>query len=269
MFTDRKKIDSHCHASFLREDFDHFPQLLEEHHIEKTLLFGLNFPSSRGFDEKVFALYRRYPEKIVPFACDFGYREEDLAHAEACLQRGFYGFGELLIGHEGARQDGLSGISYDDPVPLAMFHLAGENAAPVLIHCDAAYRASFLRALAQCPETTFLWAHVAYDFASGLEGELPPKSFITDLLARYDNLYFDISYWEKSALCLMSYTDILEKYSQRFVWGLDMTDHYRQQYLKFSKDFIPVFAKLSDQAQENILYHNISEILRRRKRFMA
>lgn len=265
-----KKIDCHRHCSFDPTDLQTLPQSARALSIDKIFLFGHNGIGDKGFDETIWNWYVQHPSLIVPLACDFSYQKEDIAYATACLKKGFFGFGELLIGHNGARKRTLGHVQYDDPIPLSLFHLAGQCHAFVLAHCNPLFGASFLRAVAQCPETTFIWAHIAYDFSKGLAGELACAREIEALLLKYNNLSFDISFWKKDAICMNTphYLDLLERHSTRFLWGLDATDHYAQSQADFYPSHRTVLAQLSAIARENILHGNAQRLIEKRLQYI-
>ncbi len=260
-----KKIDCHRHCSYQENDFDALRRSANALEIEKIVLFGHNGVGETGFDDTIWQWYKAYPDLVAPLACDFSYTKQDLVYGRTCLEKGFFGFGELLIGHDGAQSKALHGMQYDDEIPLALFKMAGEYNAFVLAHCNKAFEKSFLRAVQECKETTIIWAHVGYDFSQGIDGALRDAAEIEAHLVQNPNLMFDISFWKKDARCMNTpeYLALLEKYNTRFVWGLDLTDSYAQLQEDWFTQHNVVLQCLSETAQENILYRNMARLLQK------
>lgn len=261
-----KKIDCHRHCSYQENDFNALRRSANTLQIEKIVLFGHNGLGEKGFDDTIWQWYQAYPDLVVPLACDFSYTKQGLVYGCACLEKGFFGFGELLIGHDGAQAKALHGLQYDDEIPLALCKMAGEYNAFVLAHCNKAFEKGFLQMVQQCRDTTIIWAHLGYDFSQGCEGALRDAAEIESYLQKYPNLMFDISFWKKDARCMDTpeYLALLEKYSTRFVWGLDMTDSYKQLQEDWFARHNVVLQSLSKTAQENILYRNMECLLQKR-----
>lgn len=263
------KIDCHRHCSRYDYDRETIEVTAAEGEFERIVMFGHN-GSHHGFDERILKWYNEYPKLIVPFACDFSYTEDDDQYAKQCLDKGFYGFGEILIGHSGEKHRSFENIEYDDSVPIRIFKSAGEAAAPVICHCDADYVEHFLRAVEQCKHTRFIWCHIGYDFSKGCSGRMRSAEEITSYLKKYDNLYFDTSFYLKDAKCMNEpgYIEMLEAYNDRFVFGLDATHDYGQWQKQYMPAYISVLSKLTNKTQENIYYNNFKKLIDERERFM-
>ncbi len=239
---------------------------MKDLNLEKIILFGHNFPKNTKVDETTWAWYEKYPDMIIPFACQFDYKESDSKYAKQCLEKGFFGFGELLIGHKGARECGFENITFDDAIVLEIFRIAGKFCAPVMVHCDCSCVNGLLNAIEICGDTTFIWSHIGYDFSKGLDYIMPSTDLVRGYLEKFNNLYFDISFWIKSASCMNNkeYKLLLEEYSKRFIFGLDLTGDYQNSQKKYSPDYFKVLSSLSENAQKNILYGNINELIEKR-----
>ncbi|ONI48365.1 hypothetical protein AN643_01790 [Candidatus Epulonipiscioides saccharophilum] len=258
-----QKIDCHRHCSRLSTDLSSLPESNNKLEIEKVLLFGHNGIGKPGFDEITWDWYLKEKDIIIPLACDFNFTQPDITYAEQSLDRGFYGFGEILLGHLGALNKRLNGIKYNDPIPLEIFNLAGQNSAFVLAHANPLFAEDFLSAIKQCHDTTFIWAHMAYDFGQHI---LPSISQIEKLLLENPNLYFDISFWTTDALCMISHLELLEKYSSRFIFGMDLTKNYESMQNLYYPSYNKVLSQLTLDSQHNIYYNNINTLLSRREK---
>ncbi len=264
-----KRIDCHRHISNDIRDLSSIEEISKKMNINKIVIFGGNGLGDSGFDQRVWDLYEQKKHLIYPFCCEFKYVESDIEYVRACLEKGFYGLGEILIGHTGANRKSFPNLQYDNPIPVEIFKIAGEKRAPVLIHCDEAWREGFLRTLSLCPNTNFIWAHMGYDFSQGLEGEMRLASELKYYLETYSNLYFDISFWEKSALCMDSeeYIKLFEEFPTRFMWGMDMTDNYDVNQIRYSHSHELVLKKASQDIQTHIYYDNFERLMDNRKQY--
>lgn len=259
-----RKIDCHRHCSGAAADLEELKSSAAELDIKKIVLFGHNGMGRVGVDEKVWEWYSKYKELIVPLACDFDFVEGDLEYAVACMEKGFYGFGEILIGHAGAQKKRLAGVKYSDPIPIAIFKLAAKYDGFVLAHSNPIYSKDFLAAVRECEQTTFVWAHIAYDFENKA---MPDAEEVERLLLENKNLYFDISFWTTDASCMGApkYINLLEKYSTRFIFGMDLTKGYLEMQNKYYSNYEQVLNKLSKAAQMNVYYENMNKLLKKRE----
>lgn len=257
-----KKIDCHRHLGN-EDDYKNLKSVCEKAEIEKIILFGHNVPHNKECDEETLKRYLENPDMIIPFACGFEYTNEDENYAMRCIEKGFKGFGELLLGHDGAKSKGFDNIDYFHEHAQTIYKVAAKYGVPVLVHCNKQYQKELLTAIEQYPDTTFIWAHITYDFSQGFVGELPPPSEIRKYLNQFNNLYFDTSFWKKSACCMnrQDYIELFEEYSTRFIFGLDLTQGYEMMQDEYLEEYLNVFKQLSTPTQENIFYNNIKNIL--------
>jgi predicted TIM-barrel fold metal-dependent hydrolase len=216
--------------------------------IEKTVLFGYNgFGYDRKYaqDVRIEELARRYPDRIIPFICDLDFKDPRLIpYVEKKLDEDvFRGLGEILLGHKVIKEMYFSDISYSDSSVISLFHSAAEYRVPVLVHVDPPYKQDFLPALEECRNTTFIWAHIGYNFLGDFGGTEQNTDVIKDLLESYPNLYFDISHWKISPVYLLAeaWRSLIESYSDRFLIGTDMTDHYNYQSV-----WLPAYRRILD-----------------------
>lgn len=258
-----KKIDCHRHCSRKEEDFENLKISAQNANIEKIILFGHNGLAETGFDDFVWSLYEKQPELIIPFSCGFTFQQSDITYVENALKKGFYGLGEILVGHDGARRKSFENLEYDSQICIDIFKKAGEFNAPVLVHCNEGQVDGLLSAIKKCPNTTFIWAHIGFNFPSGFDADLRDANEIYKFLEENQNLYFDISFWKKNALCMdnTAYLELFEKFSERFIFGMDLTHDYVNMQNEYYENYSIVLSKLSQKAQENIYYNNMNKML--------
>ena len=243
-----KLIDSHRHFTLDVSNTDDLIRELDADGIEKTVLFGYHgfrYSSPHAQDTHVEKTHKNHPQRIIPFLCDLDFGDSHLLeYVEEKLKRGvFRGVGEILIGHKPIKETYFSDIDFTDSVVIELFRLIGDCNAPVLVHVDPPYQNDFEMILDSCQETKFICAHIAYDFLSEFGGKERDVGEVERLLAKYPHLYFDISHWKISPIYLLSesWRRCLEKHSERFVFGTDMTDHYTDQSV-----WIPAYRRILD-----------------------
>jgi len=177
-------------------------------------------------------------------------------------------------------------ICLDDPRCLNLLRYCGEKGLPVLFHMETPYRPkspggkpeycvgwysgepdNVARALAACPETTFLahgpgfWRHISGNEATMVwpEGPVTPGGRALQLLEDYPNLYADLS----AGSGLNALTRDAEfgpafvlKYHDRLLFGRDNYTGDLHEHLQ-SLD-------LPEDATENIYHRNAEKLLRGR-----
>jgi len=203
-------IDCHVHVGWKGYDAPAVVRHMDGLGVEKAWILtweatdgGLDLGGYTHLSaEAVLAAHEAYPDRFIPF-CAVDPRREN---AEDRL-RGLVGMGVRGYGEHKLR------ILADNPDAIRMYRLCAELNLPVLIHLDIPLpRRPFWyggdidaleRALIACPRTTFIghgpgfWREISADayrsksaYPKGivrLGGKLPA------LLARYDNLFADIS----------------------------------------------------------------------------
>jgi predicted TIM-barrel fold metal-dependent hydrolase len=153
-------------------------------------------------------------------------------------------------------------ILLDDPDVLRMFRKCGELGLPVIFHIDVPARERpklpardywycldidrLETAMKECPDTVFIghapgfWQHISGD-GYGVEaiypdGEVVPGGRVPELLAKYPNLYADLS--AKSALNAISRPpdgrgrEFLIEFQDKLLFGRDCFSDDLAEYLK-------------------------------------
>jgi len=159
--------------------------------------------------EDVVNACERHPTRFVPGYAPDPRRPEAIERLEAAVKiHGVRVYGELKVR-----------IVLDDPDVLRVFRRCGELGLPVLVHIDVPARERpklpardywycvdldrLETAMKACPDTVFIghapgfWRHVSGDgyTAEGAypEGPATPGGRVPELLAKYPNLYADLS----------------------------------------------------------------------------
>jgi predicted TIM-barrel fold metal-dependent hydrolase len=118
---------------------------------------------------------------------------------EEHLEHGARGFGEML-----------SGLPVDDPRRMAIYRVCGDLGLPVTLHIDHLRGTDALglpglrRALAECPDTTFLahamhwWAEISGEVREEDRGGYPtrpvePGGAVEEIFEAFPNIYGDLS----------------------------------------------------------------------------
>jgi len=241
-----KLIDAHRHFTLDVSEPADLIEELDNDAIEKTVLFGFHgfsFAEKYAQDKMIEKMYLEYPNRIIPFLCDLDPGDSQVtSYVEKKLSEGvFKGLGEILFGHKIIKEMYFNEISYSHSAVISLFKTAGEFNVPVLVHVDPPYQKDFETALKECGNTVFVWAHAAYDFLFEFGGKERTTDEIRNLLDTYPNLHFDISHWKISPVYMLSepWKRLLEEYSDRFLFGTDMTDSYKDQAV-----WIPCYKKI-------------------------
>jgi predicted TIM-barrel fold metal-dependent hydrolase len=218
-------IDIHNHPFWLGHDAQKTIANMDAHGIERAWLlswevpehemspsyFGTLNPLGSGIPfADVARMCELHPDRFVPgYAPDPRDPRAQSRLRSAVAIHGVRVFGELKVR-----------VQYDDPDVIAMLHLAGELGLPVIFHLDVTLPRGvpqrgrqfwyggdidvIERALAQCPQTSFLghapgfWREISGD--ADREPEMYPRGKavmpggkLLRLLERYPNLHCDLS----------------------------------------------------------------------------
>jgi len=195
--------------------------------------------------------WERFSDRVVPFLAE-GYADtlgpaSSYRNPEGLdeLLRGGYvrGLGEMILRHAAFRLgENVGGgawprvdVAADDPALAGAYAVAGRYGVPVVVHQEAAYADELERAVAAAPGTTFVWAHAGHG----------PAATLRPLLARYPNLYADLSArtpWLGPGTVITradgslqpEWAALLAEYPDRFLIGFDLfaAGHYRLAYLQ-------------------------------------
>ena len=221
--------------------------------------------------------WERYPDRVVPFLAEGYadtlapsslYRNPD-ALADLLGGGQVRGLGEVILRHSAFRL-AVGGawpavnVAADDPALLTAYAVAGRFGAPVVAHQEAAFADELERAVAAAPSTTFVWAHAGHG----------PPSALRPLLARYPNLYADLSArtpWLGPGTVLTradgslqsGWAALLAEYPDRFLIGFDLfaPGHYRVDYLRDTVEFYRgLLGQLDAAAAEQVAYRNAERL---------
>jgi len=265
-------IDCHRHFMFGKARLPALVEQLRRDGIDRTVLFGYHglklFDEPHRQDAQVARFFAEHPTRIIPFFCDFDFYAPDALDYAGRQARGgvFRGLGEVLLGHAPIRDACFPGRRMTDPEPVAVFRLMGEWGLPVLAHADPEFFEDMRQVLALCPETDFIWAHIAYDFPAPYGGTCREPPEIEALLDRHPNLYFDISHWKISPiyLCEGAGQALLERRSDRFLFGADMSEDYLTEAAWLGA-YRRILEGLSPGARASISGENLEKLLSGRR----
>lgn len=260
-------IDIHNHPDWHGHDFDKFIANKDRYNIDVTWLLSWESPLDE-YDPHTTAVIPdrteggpisftrclKYVEK-APDRFVLGYAP-DPREADAIDKLSFaietYGvrvYGELKLR-----------MMLDNLDAIRMYRFCGEKGLPVTVHIDYEFDTgrryprpnwwygggidAFERAIAACPETTFLghapgfWAHISgddqYDKSSYPKGGVIEGGKIIELLRKYPNLYCDMSAGSgHNALSRdLEFTkDFLIEFQDRVLYARDYFDNVHQELL--------------------------------------
>ncbi len=260
-------IDAHNHPDWHGHGFQRYLRNMDEHGIEKTWLLSWEAPADE-YDPHYNTVSLAGPEGPLPFARCLAYweraperfvlgyapdprRPDALDRLEAAIE--IYGvrvYGELKLR-----------MMYDNPDALRVFRRCGERGLPVTVHIDYEFDTgrkyprpnwwygggieAFERAVATCPETTFIghapgfWAHISADgkYAETPypSGQVVPGGHVVRMLRQYPNLYADLSAF--SALNAISRDpafgrEFLLEFRERLLFARDCFDGRLRDFLE-------------------------------------
>lgn len=214
-------------------------------------------------------------DRFYPFICGINPNDRMSATYLRDLLEKFKGkirgIGEIM-----SRHDDLTALTYgepphaDHPAYTEILKLAVEYDIPVLIHHnisavsnpDPIYLDEFCRMLDSCPEAKVIWAHVGISRRIEVKGL---ADIADDILTRYPNLYFDISwivYEDYIAKDIDRWIELFEKHPTRFMIGSDIVGKW-DNYTKEIRKYYPMLDAIKDQTLvENLCYRNILTLLK-------
>lgn len=214
-------------------------------------------------------------DRFYPFICGINPNDRMSAtYLRDILERfkgKIRGIGEIM-----SRHDDLTALTYgepphaDHPAYTEILKLAVEYDIPVLIHHnisavsnpDPIYLDEFCRMLDSCPEAKVIWAHVGISRRIEVKGL---ADIADDILTRYPNLYFDISwivYEDYIAKDIDRWIELFEKHPTRFMIGSDIVGKW-DNYTKEIRKYYPMLDAIKDQTLvENLCYRNILTLLK-------
>jgi hypothetical protein len=261
-------IDAHCHLvpSICNDGLCGIEQVIsnmDKAGVAKTVLFSLR--SSKSFSADVLEAYHKYPERIIPSRGDDNLNVSNPATLN--LVRSdldtsiFRGIGEISTRH-GA--DNLLNIPPDNPFMLELWKLGAKYRIPVNVHCDNPqnWLPELERALEQCPDTTFIWAHTGPSNPIILKGMFDRHPNLNADLSSLNPIWGDIRGFPMHQLEKPEWISMLEAYPERFLFGTDAwTKELHRSYPAIVAWFrVNVFSKLSVKTTEYIAHGNAEKL---------
>ncbi|NPV09952.1 MAG: amidohydrolase family protein [Anaerolineae bacterium] len=199
---------AYAFAPSCREAVNKVPNLayLDTAGVDMAVLLPLPVPPGAQVPpfvttETVLEHAREHPDRFIPFGT-FDPRQPGLAYADEVkrlVDSGCRGFGEWKPNPP------TDSMRVDDPRIQEVYGLCGEAGLPVLLHLDDNINRDidgFEEMVRAFPRTRFIahgpawWAHMAANPPEGTaypEGPVEEPGRVDQMLARYPNLYADVS----------------------------------------------------------------------------
>jgi len=263
---------------------DELLERMKKESIDISVVLPLQSPESSietVSTRDVLEMYKRYPDKIVPF-CNpdprlyLGNKKALEFILEEYKKMGCKGVGEVT-----------ANIYFDDPRALNLFEICENLGLPVLFHIgpkpnccyglvDELGLPRLEKVLKMFPDLIFIghsqpfWAEISGDLRpeernSYPKGKVVPGGRVVELLENYPNLYADLS--AGSGYNAISRDEefgiwFLEKFQDKLLFGTDI-DFPGQNlpqipYLRRLHEE----GKISDKAYEKIMYKNAKKLLK-------
>jgi len=243
-------IDVHAHLGRLHRDRRKFLDVtdlilkMDAWGIERACVHCLSEHPEAEYQESdtedIIAACSKYPRRLVPFCLidpRFGLNSPDMDFSyllEEYVARGCKGMGEML-----------PKMHFDDPRCINLFRQAGKFGLPVTFDMndnpiyyglrDDPGLPRLERALRECPDTIFVghgptfWAEISGDVPERErrgypKGPVSPGGAVPRLMARYPNLWADISAGSgHNALTrdLKFGLEFLERFQDKLMFGTD------------------------------------------------
>ena len=220
---------------------------MDELSVRKIVLMALKSKWGPAREQRTLAAYERYPDRVIPFIGLNGVSpisRDVLEYVDGQLATGkFRGVGEVLSRHYGFSAETGAGTSLeagdytipmDSPGVQDLMCLAAKHNAVLIVHMEttAATVPALERALQRNPTTKVIWAHQTHiktlDGSTAQHARKADPDQIADLLEKFPNLYADIAPGFESRYLRSGdgrlpdrWKDLYERYSDRFVVGLD------------------------------------------------
>jgi predicted TIM-barrel fold metal-dependent hydrolase len=182
---------------------------MDEHDVEKSVLLPLVSPESSSFlllTEPALKATKDHPDRFIPF-CSIDPRTSVrgglkgfISVIKEWVDKGAKGFGEHKVG-----------LNFDDPLMMTIYGACQEIGIPLLFHMDTQRGKDepglprLEHALATFPKLNFIghgpgwWASISgdiktkKDLGSYPKGPVAPGGAIDRLMAKYPNIYGDLS----------------------------------------------------------------------------
>lgn len=217
-----KYIDIHTHIGtfYFGKPLgaDDLVKMMDQHAIEKAVVLPLVSPESAPYlqtTEAALAAHKAHPDRLIPFCCldprSTTGRPERFGHVT-----GLHGMKEILKRYKDAGCKGLGehkvGLPFDHKLMMLLYEACADLELPILFHLDdiRSFDTPGLprleNALKAFPKLPFIghaagfWASISGDATEKDFGRYPklptpvkPGGALDKLMAKYDNLYGDLS----------------------------------------------------------------------------
>ncbi len=269
-------VDAHNHLIPRAHTADGLIREMNVLGISKSMIFG-------GSDnDYVLKAAAQYPDRLVPFYRP-SVREETeawlkndpliLAELERQISSGRYrGIGEFSNVHYPPGRRAQMGealldteVSPLEPMVVSMFRLAEKHRLPVLMHNEVYYYKELDKLLSDFPQVPVIWAHGGYVNYYGLDMALK----------KHSNLYIDLSIralyrprdlreasiFHTETILKPMWVDLMEKYPDRFVAGLDESSAEYRNHAAYFEWMGKLLAQLTPSTARKIAVENIERLL--------
>jgi predicted TIM-barrel fold metal-dependent hydrolase len=271
----------------------HMISVLDELGVSKVVLMATGAPQRelQRLNELTRRAHQQYPDRVIPFLALNPVRRVTpalLEYLDRELAGNVYrGMGELLLLHYGFSRTTRLGTSVAAPMvemeagsPGAqdLACLAARHNVVLIVHMEttAGTLLAMERLLARSPTTKLIWAHQTP--LKTQDGSTPDHARKTDpaqvaaLLDRYPNLYADLAPgYERMFLTPADaelpprWKELYERYSDRFVLGLDMPFLVNWEEREGARRLAQVLRRwlrqLTPEARRRIAQENLDRIL--------
>lgn len=268
-------IDFHSHVFRSDQNVEEVLGFMKTNRIRTIVLSGYPYLNRSRVDDVVGDLALQRPDAIIPFLRGFPLSvPESEDYVRKNLDSGtFRGVGELIITGHGTALRG------DGEIPMAIFRIAGEYKAPVLVHWTIGSNnrdelgqpvnlQQLLNALRGNRSTTFILAHCG-------AGPPPQKDnfgrMLDALLKDNSNLYMDIAGMHdllmtpdfKPTELGTTILSVMRRYPDRFLVGFDVGDDEHPFNTKFdyARVYSAFLSHLTRAAAKKAAFRNAEKIL--------
>lgn len=288
-------IDVHVHVDIYGQDLPHVLRFMDDDRIDQCVLLSV-LPSryhegvACTMNWQVYIAYLQHPDRFIPFFVVDPHSKDIERQMELFVELGFRGLGE----HK------MTDVAFDSPGCKRIYKMCSTLKLPVLFHIGRegfpeAEMAGVEAVIAEFGDVTFIahsmgwWKQISKEWSTGEHapiGKVVPGGNVDRMLAKYPNLYADISTGDglRALARDPQYTEgFLQRHQKKLIFGTDFpaersyeTGRFVNQVLfrkklMFSHEFpadMPVnYEKLVDminadpELRRDFTHNNIARIL--------